>query len=538
MPQHPVDDDGTPDTHAAAQDAPAPAMTPRAKIQAVLGIVMGMFVALLAILIVSPALPRIVSDLGGNQQTYTWIPTATMLTSALSTPLWGTFADRVSRKTLILAALGLTAVAATAAGFSPNTGVLITCRAFQGIGAGGLMSLGFVLISDITSPRERGKYMGIVGGVMACAQIGGPLAGGLITDAFGWRWNFFTAVPIALAAMVLLHRTLHLPHRPGRNTRIDFLGAALLSAGVALLLLWVTFAGHEYPWISWQSVVAVSLIVLLLGATALVERRHPDPIVPIDLFRDRSFTLGLVASIGVGMALFSTVVFLAQFLQLGRGLSPTGSGLLMIPIALGMFLGSNTTGRLIARTGRYKAILLVGAALMPTALLLLSTMDTDTPLVLVGTYLALLGLGIGTLMQNLVIVVQNTLPVERTGIGTSSVEFFRSLGGTLALSTFGALLSHTVDRRTTAGLAALDTPVEPVAGGTVPDLATLAAPVAEIVSAAYAEGFTTVNLFSVPVALVTFVAVIFLPRVPLGQESGLEQLARRTAIECDDDEAP
>ncbi len=532
---------GTTERPAAPLDAPAennPAMTRRETLEALSGILLGVFVSLLATTITSTALPRIVADLGGSQHSYTWVVTAMLLTMTVSTPLWGKLADLTNRKALIQVALVITVVSAAAAGFSQDMSALITFRALQGIGAGGLMSLATVLMSDIISPRERGKYMGLMGGVMAVAQIGGPLLGGVITDSFlGWRWTFFVGVPFAVAALVVLQKTLHLPARGVRKVTIDYLGAALIAVGVALLLVWVTFAGDQFAWASWQTAAMVGAAVVSLAAVVLVERKVTEPIIPLHLFRNRTFVLSIVASAAVGVAMFGTAVFLSQYLQLARGKTPTEAGLLTVPMVVGTMIGGIVLGRVISRTGRYKAIMVGGAALLSLSLLGMSTIGTQTSFVIISVYLFGLGLSVGALMQNLVLATQNTLDVREMGAGTATVAFFRSLGGAVGVSVLGAVLAGSVKEDLAAGLARLGVPVSAMgdSAGAVPDMSQLPAPVVDVVAGAYTDGITGIFLIAVPMALVALVAICFIREIPLGERSGIQQARDLTAAQAADE---
>ncbi|WP_402373682.1 MDR family MFS transporter [Isoptericola rhizosphaerae] len=532
---------GTTERPAAPLDAPAennPAMTRRETLEALSGILLGVFVSLLATTITSTALPRIVADLGGSQHSYTWVVTAMLLTMTVSTPLWGKLADLTNRKALIQVALVITVVSAAAAGFSQDMSALITFRALQGIGAGGLMSLATVLMSDIISPRERGKYMGLMGGVMAVAQIGGPLLGGVITDSFlGWRWTFFVGVPFAVAALVVLHKTLHLPARGVRKVTIDYLGAALIAVGVALLLVWVTFAGDQFAWASWQTAAMVGAAVVSLAAVVLVERKVTEPIIPLHLFRNRTFVLSIVASAAVGVAMFGTAVFLSQYLQLARGKTPTEAGLLTVPMVVGTMIGGIVLGRIISRTGRYKAIMVGSAALLSLSLLGMSTIGTQTSFVIISVYLFGLGLSVGALMQNLVLATQNTLDVREMGAGTATVAFFRSLGGAVGVSVLGAVLAGSVKEDLAAGLARLGVPVSAMgdSAGAVPDMSQLPAPVVDVVAGAYTDGITGIFLIAVPMALVALVAICFIREIPLGERSGIQQARDLTAAQAADE---
>jgi EmrB/QacA subfamily drug resistance transporter len=509
--------------------APAP-MTRREVMESLSGILLGMFVAILASSIVSSSLPKIVSDLDGSQSSYTWVVTSTLLAMTISTPIWGKLADLTNRKVLIQIALVVAVVSSALAGLSQNVGTLIALRAFQGIGAGGLMALATVLITDIISPRERGKFMGLMGGIMAVSQIGGPLLGGVLTDAVSWRLNFFVGLPFAIAAIVVLQRTLHLPKVARRVVRIDYWGAILISAGVSSLLLWVTFAGQNFEWLSWQTFAMVGGAVVALVGAVLVERVTPEPLIPLHLFKNRTFVLAVVASVAVGVAMFGTAVFLSQYMQVARGKTPTESGLLTIPMIVGTFIASTLFGQLITRYGRYKAFMVTGGAVLVASLFALSTIDYHTSFTLISVYLFFLGVSMGMLMQNLVLAVQNTLAVEEMGAGTSTVAFFRSLGGAIGVSVLGAVLANKVTTSIQDGLAQLGVPAGSMGGGNaVPDVSTLPAPIKDLVEKSYGDGIAEIFLVAVPLALVALIAVSFLKEVPLGTKTGLQERLEKEA---------
>ncbi|WP_448630364.1 MDR family MFS transporter [Cellulomonas soli] len=516
------------------------AMTHREVLEALSGILLGMFVSILATSLVSSSLPRIITDLGGSQSAFTWVVTATLLTTTVTTPIWGKLADLFDRKMLIQIALVLSVVSSALAGLSQTTGQLIAARAFQGIGAGGLTALATVLIADIISPRERGRYMGYTGAIMALGMIGGPLIGGVVTDGPGWRWNFFFGLPFAVGAIVVLQRTLHLAPRPRRVVRIDYAGAALLSAGIATLLLWITFVGDSFAWGSWQTAAMVGGSLALLALAVLVESRAAEPIIPLRLFRNRTLVLAVVASISVGIALFGTSVFLSQYMQLARGKTPTQSGLMTIPMVAGMVLASTLSGRYISRSGHYKRFMVAGAITLTAGLALMGTIHYDTEFTLVAVYMAMLGAGVGMLMQNLVLAVQNTLDVQDIGAGTATVAFFRSLGGTVGVSVLGAVLGSRVGDLIVEGLVRIGIDPSAMAGGTgtLPDLATLPEPVRVVVESAFGDGIAELFLLAVPVALVSLVAVCFLREVPLGTRSGAELRAQAEAAQAPTGSAP
>ena len=406
-----------------ATTASEPATAPRRVLPALIGLLLGMFVSMLASTVVSTSLPVIVHDLNGDQAAFTWVITSTLLTTAISTPIWGKLADLFNRKLLIQIAIAIFVLATAAAGFSQNTEMLIAFRAVQGLGAGGLAALSQVIMADIISPRERGRYMGLFGAVMAVATVGGPLLGGVITDSFGWRFNFFVALPFAVAALFIQQRTLHLPARPKRAVKIDYFGIVLLATAVSLILIWVTNAGKDYDWWSTETVLMVGGAIVSAVLFVIVELRVSEPLVPLTLFRNRTFTLATIASIATGLAMFGTAVFLSQYMQMARGATPTEAGVMTIPMIAGLLLASVIVGSLISRYGHWKPYLIAGGVLLIAGSSLLSTIHYDTNFVLVSVYMALLGAGVGMTMQNLVLIVQNTARPEVMGAASSGVTF-------------------------------------------------------------------------------------------------------------------
>jgi EmrB/QacA subfamily drug resistance transporter len=512
----------------------------RRVLPALLGLLLGMFVSMLASTVVSTSLPVIVHDLDGDQAVYTWVVTATLLTTAISTPIWGKLADLFNRKLLIQIAISIFVLATAAAGFSQNPEMLITFRAVQGLGAGGLAALSQVIMADIISPRERGRYMGLFGAVMAVATVGGPLLGGLITDAFGWRWNFFVALPFAVAALILQQRTLHLPKHPPRKVRIDYLGIVFLAAAVSLLLIWITNAGQNYEWASTETLLMVGGATLATILFIVTELRVPEPLIPLNLFRNATFTLAVIASIATGLAMFGTSVYLSQYMQLARGASPTEAGLLTIPMIAGLLIASIVVGALITRFGKWKSFLIVGAALLIAGSFLLSTIHYDTSFVLVGIYMFLLGAGVGMTMQNLVLIVQNTAEPTELGVASSGVAFFRSVGGTVGVSVMGATVAASVtsllsDRKEELGaaIASLGPDGAAVAdtlqSGALPQVSALPEVVRVIFEDVYATSIAHAFLIAVPVAVLSLVAIVFLPNRPLTRMTTAERIAASEA---------
>lgn len=520
----------TPDTgtHAHAEGSPDGSMNHRQVLQALSGLLLGMFVSILAGTVVSTSLPLIISELKGDQSAYTWVVTATLLATTVSTPLWGKFADLFNRKLLIQLALGLFVLGSAAAGFAQNTDWLIVFRVFQGLGGGGLAALSQIIMADIISPRERGRYAGLFGGVMAVGTVGGPLLGGLITDAFGWRWNFFVALPVAIIAIMLLQATLHLPKRAKRKVTIDYAGAVLIAGGVSLFLIWMSMAGKQFEWMSLETLIMVTGAVVLLAAAVVVELKAKEPIIPLSMFRNRTFTLAVIASISVGVSMFGTAVFLAQYMQLARGATPTQSGLLTIPMMAGLLIASAFFGSLISKRGKWKAIMVTGGVLAVVGTALLSTLHYDTPFVLVAIYMFVLGAGIGMLMQNLVLVVQNSIEVRNLGVATSAVTFFRSLGGTVGVSALGSILGTVVAQSIKDGIGKLApeqqmAAAQALAGGTIPQVNKLPEAIRVVVESAYGSGVGQVFLYSIPLAIITLIAVAFLPNARLGTLNAVQR---------------
>jgi EmrB/QacA subfamily drug resistance transporter len=508
-------------------------MSQRQVLESLSGLLLGMFVSILAGTVVATSLPIIISDLEGDQSAYTWVVTATLLATTVSTPLWGKFADLFNRKLLIQLALTTFVLGSALAGFSQNTDMLIAFRVLQGLGAGGLAALSQIIMADIISPRDRGKYAGLFGGVMAVGTVGGPLLGGLITDAFGWRWNFFIALPIAVVAIILLQRTLHLPKHPKRTVHIDYLGAVLIAAGVSLLLIWVSLAGKDFEWASATSYVMAGGAVLLLIAAVIVELKAPEPIIPLTMFKNRTFTLAVIASISVGVTMFGTSVFLAQYMQLARGATPTQSGLLTIPMMAGLLISSTIFGGIISRRGTWKAIMVSGAVLTIAGTALLGTLHYDTSLVFVGVFMFILGAGLGMLMQNLVLVVQNSIEVKNLGVATSAVTFFRSLGGTIGVSVLGSVLGTLIADQIKTGIAKLSPAnqvqaAQTLGDGTIPHVADLPDAIRILVESAYGSGVGSVFSYTVPLAVVTLIAVVFLPNAKLGTKNAVQLRSART----------
>ncbi|MGA6170110.1 MFS transporter [Streptomyces sp. NPDC012600] len=497
-------------------------MTHRQIMEALTGLLLGMFVAILSSTVVSNALPEIISDLGGGQSAYTWVVTASLLAMTATTPLWGKLSDLFSKKLLVQIALIIYVLGSVVAGLSTSSGMLIACRVVQGIGVGGLSALAQIVMAAMIAPRERGRYSGYLGAVFAVATVGGPLLGGVITDTswMGWRWCFYVGVPFAIIALIVLQKTLKLPVVKREGVKVDWAGAFFISAAVSLLLVWVTFAGDKYDWLSWQTYVMVAGSVLLGAVFVLIESRAAEPIIPLRLFRNRTITLASVASLFVGVAMFAGTVFFSQYFQLARGKSPTMSGVMTIPMIAGLFLSSTVSGQIITRTGRWKAWLVSGGFLVTAGLGLLGTIRYDTEYWHVAVYMFVMGLGIGMMMQNLVLATQNQVAPEDLGSASSVVTFFRSLGGAIGVSALGAVLGNRVTHYVKDGIAALGPEGAAfghggTGGGGIPDLDKLPEPFRTVMEAAYGHGVGDVFLYAAPCALIAFVVTLFIKEVAL-----------------------
>ena len=503
-------------------------MSHRQVLEAMSGLLLGMFVAILSSTVVSTALPVIVADLGGSQSSYTWVVTSTLVALTVSTPIWGKLADLFDRKLLIQTGLVMFVVGSMLAGLSQSMGWLIACRVLQGLGAGGLTALVQVVLSDLVSPRERGRYAGYLGAVFGVGTVAGPLLGGVITDSLSWRWCFYVGVPFALAALVVLQRTLHLPRRR-REVKMDYPGIVLISAGVSSLLIWVSLAGAQFDWVSWQTLLLVALGLVLTVAAVFVMRRAPEPLIPLRLFRDRTIVIAVLASIAVGIAMFGTTVFLTQYMQIARAKSPTESGLLTIPMVGGLLLSSIVVGRRVTKTGVYKPYMITGATLLTLGLFLMGTLDETTHLGILAVFMVILGSGIGMLMQNLVLVVQNSLRPEDIGSGSALVAFMRSLGGAVGVSALGALLAHHAMTTIAAGLAGLGISGAAAGGDAVPDVSSLPEPVAHVVEHGYGTAIGEIFLVAAPLGLLVVFLMLSLPAKPLGRRSGIQRAAESGA---------
>lgn len=501
---------------ATSSKAAAP-MTHRQIMEALTGLLAAFFTAILSSTIVANALPTIMSELKGTQTDFAWVITAALLANAATTPIWGKLADLFDKKVLVQLSIVIFVAGSVMAGLSETIPLLLTARVIQGVAMGGLTALAQAIIGSMIPPRDRGKYSGYMGAVMAVGTAGGPLLGGFIVDSpLGWRWTFFVCVPLAVVALILLQITLKIEHIK-RPAKIDWLGSILLTSGVSLLLIWVSFAGNPdyYDWVSWQSALMVGGGVALLALLVFVETKVSQPIIPLKIISERTTALAILASVAVGIAMFGSSTFLGQYFQVARGATPTEAGLLTLPMIAGNLIGSVASGILISRFGKWKRFLVAGSVLLIGGLAFAGTMDHTTELWIVAIYTGVFGLGLGMLMQNLVLAVQNTVQAKDIGTASASVAFFRSVGGAIGVSVLGAIMSNHVKDLAVEGMAAAGIPVQGGSSGASMDLKDLPAPVADIMRAAYGDATAQIFLISAVIGVVALLSVLFIKERPL-----------------------
>lgn len=500
---------------AAGQQTP---MTHKEILEALSGLLVAMFVAILSSTIVATALPRIVADLDGTQTGYTWILVATMLAMTATTPIWGKLADLFSKKMLMQVALVVYAGGSALAGVAQSMEWLIAARVVTGLGVGGVMALIQIIIASMVSPRERGRYAGYIGASFGLATLLGPLVGGLIVDSpLGWRGCFYVGLPFTILAFVILQLKLHLP-TVKREVKIDYLGAILLMGGVSVLLIWVSLAGTQFAWASATTAYLVGGGVVLLVLALIVEGKYAaEPIIPLQLFKDRTISLATIAAVLVGVAMLAATTFLAEYFQTSRGMSPTNAGLMSLSMVVGLMVTSILSGKLISATGRWKNWLVGGMVAIVIGTSLLATIDHRTSLTLIGIYMLILGAGLGATQQNLILAVQNNVDQANIGAASSVVAFFRTMGGAIGVSVFGAMLSHSVTSQVADGVGALIaggnvTPqqAKALSDGGLPHVADLPTPLRHLFEGAFGDATGHIFLFTAPFAVLALITVLFI----------------------------
>ncbi|WP_084077470.1 MDR family MFS transporter [Demequina sp. NBRC 110057] len=475
------------------------------------GLMVTMLMASISQTILSTALPTIVGELGGVDQ-MTWVITGYVLASTVMMPVYGRISDLFGRKPVLLAAISLFIAGSIVGGLAQGMGMLVAARVLQGLGGGGLMILSQSAIADVVPARDRGKYMGIMGAVFAVSSVAGPLVGGWLTEGPGWRWAFWLNIPLGILSLLATVLLLRLPkvEREGKP-RIDYLGMALIAGATIATVLVCTWGGGEYAWGSWQILGLIALAVALAGAFIGVERRAAQPVLPLDLFKNRNFTMATLAGLFIGIAMFGVVSYMPTYIQMVTGVDATEAGMLMVPMMGGLLAASIISGQLVSRTGRYKIYPLVGSIIMAAGLFLTSTLSIDSPTWLLCTYIAIFGIGIGLGQQILVLIVQDAFPATIVGTATAGFNYFKQVGATVGSAVVGTVFAtHLADRLTVhlaqadGGGAAVDThALTPAAVAQLPD--GLRIPILE----SYNEALLPILLWLVPVAIFAAVATYF-----------------------------
>jgi EmrB/QacA subfamily drug resistance transporter len=490
------------------------------------GLMLGMLVASISQTIVGPAMPRIVAELGGMDH-YSWVATAAMLVSAITVPIVGKLSDLYGRRGFYLGGLVVFMAGSVVAGFATSFWVLVAARAIQGLGMGTLMPLSQTIIGDIIPPRQRGKYQGLMGAVFGVTSVAGPLAGGFITDHFGWRWLFFASIPFGVVATFVIARFLHLPHQR-RDARVDSLGIATLAVALVAILLATSWGGTTYPWGSATIIGLYAVGALALVAFVLVERRASEPVIPLRLFRSSVFTASNLASFGLAMVMFGAIIYIPVYAQGVLGVDATNSGLILAPLMLGFIVMGIVAGLVITRTGRYKAIMVAGVVVMGAGLWLLTRLTWQSTQGQLTVAMVVLGIGIGMAMQQYTLVVQNSVERRDLGVATASSQFFRNVGSTVGIALFGTVLTSglaaaiaghlppAVAARMPAGSADVGSVLDPSA------LAQLPPVVADAVRQGLAEQLHEVFLIGLPIVAFVLVATLAIKALPLRETAHAE----------------
>jgi EmrB/QacA subfamily drug resistance transporter len=525
-----------------------PAAPPRLTHQQVLllmvGLMTGMLLAALDQTIVGTALPTIVGELGGINH-YSWVVTAYLLASTASTPLYGKVSDLVGRRQVFLFAIVTFLVGSVLAGLSQNMTELILFRGIQGLGAGGLMTLAFTIISDAVSPRERGRYQGLFGAVFGVASVAGPLAGGYFAE-HNWRWIFYINVPLGALAIVVCYHVMRLIPYQRRQHAIDWLGAAVMVVAVSCLLLALSWGGNQYDW---RSGTIIGLFVaggIVAALFLLQERRASEPILPLRLFRRPTFALANLSGFILGLVMFGSIIFIPLYLQIVKGASPTKSGLLMLPMMAGIIVTSVVSGRAMSRIGRYKWFPVAGSVVLTAGMLLFTRLHVDTALRVAFLFMVVIGVGLGLCMQSLILAVQNAVDMRDMGAGTAAATFFRSLGGSFGVAILGAVLTARLDSELASRLPAAIRQLPPdqaarftrtnggmnISINEPSRILALPAPIRGAIQSAFVESLHTVFLVAGIVAVLAVAVTLLLPDRELrGPAPGYEGTAEGASVD-------
>lgn len=490
------------------------------------GLLMAMFLSSLDQTIISTALPTIAGDLGGVDH-IAWIITSYTLAITLVMPIYGKLGDQFGRKWLFVGAVSIFLLGSILGGLATSMEFLIAARFVQGIGAGGLMILAQAILADIMSPMERAKYGGIMGAVFGISAIAGPLLGGFLTEHLSWHWTFWINIPIGIITLIFIIKTLHLPHVEATH-KIDYWGITAMIPAVTSLILITTWGGTQYDWNSGIILSLIGVFALFTGLFILAEHKASEPIIPLSLFKSKTFTLAAFIGLTIGAGTFAALSYLPTYLQIVSGVSATNSGLMMLPMVAGMFTASIGSGIIISKTGHYKIFPIIGMTLATVGIYLLSTMDTDTSRLITSLYMIIVGMGMGFCMQTMILIVQNSVPAKDVGSATASNNFFREIGISLGVSIFGSVFaSRLTDKMAefAGSSAGTGESLTPAAINSLP------ADIKSVVVDAYVQALTPAFIYLVPVVALGLIATIFIPNKKLSHLSGLERKHKESKSE-------